>query len=157
MTDSNEPSDQEDKLRQLGLLALASSKGGLDDLSALLMKMKSVLSSLEAISADAWIAEARRDWGKLEILYALALEDGRVALTHEEESDVVAIVNVLTERSKRHVGRLPVHPRARFTGSHIKVRRRIRRRTRTAIRTRASWRSLFHSPSKTPSTTPSGA
>lgn len=101
MTDSNEPSDQEDKFRQLGLLALASSKGGLDGLSALLTKMKSVLSSLEAISTDAWIAEGRRDWGKLEILYALALEDGRVALTHEEESDVVAIVNVLTERFQK--------------------------------------------------------
>lgn len=98
MTDSTEPSDQEDKLRQLGLLALASSKGGLDGLTVLLTKMKSVLSSLEAISTDAWIAEARRDWGELEILYALALEGGRVALTNQEESDVVAIVRVLTER-----------------------------------------------------------
>lgn len=101
MTNSNEASAQKDRLRQLGLSALSRFNGGLDGVSFLLMKMKSVLSLLEATSTDAWIAEARRDWGQLEILYALVLEDGRAALTREEERDVAAIVIVLTERFQK--------------------------------------------------------
>ncbi len=92
MTDSGEVPDRVSQLKRIGFMALSDFRGGLDDLSRVTSATKSVLSSLEIISDENWVKEARRQWGQLEILYALVLEDGRESLTDTEHADTVEIV-----------------------------------------------------------------
>jgi hypothetical protein len=83
------------ELRRLAFEAVTGFDGGFGELERLLARVKAVLSELETISDARWIVESRRQWGQLEILYALVLESARVALTDEEDADAKEIVSRL--------------------------------------------------------------
>jgi hypothetical protein len=42
-----------------------------------------------------WVARLRREWGQLEIIYAVALDEGRSELSDEEQRDIGSAIQKL--------------------------------------------------------------
>lgn len=84
--------DRVDYLRQLALDSLNHYSGGFDALERVDRDLKSIIRSLEEVADPSWTGSLLRQWGELEIIYALALDDGRRYLTQGEETDVQGIV-----------------------------------------------------------------
>lgn len=54
--------------------------------------LKSIIHSMTEVMDASQTKSLVRHWGQLEIIYALALNDQRLLLTQEEESDIQTIV-----------------------------------------------------------------
>ena len=68
--------------------SLSGYGGGFPDLGRLVATLEAFVDSLEALTDARWVAQLRREWGQLEIVYALALDAGRSTLTDEEQQDI---------------------------------------------------------------------
>jgi hypothetical protein len=85
-------------LRELALDSLNHYSGGFVELERVDRDLKSIIRSLEEVADPSWTSSLLRQWGQLEIIYALVLDDGRLYLTQDEEMDVRGIVaGLLTE------------------------------------------------------------
>jgi hypothetical protein len=71
---------------------LSSYSGGLSDLGRVIGRLEPLIEQLEEHEGGDAVKALRREWGQLEILYALALDEGRGQLTVDEERDVAEIV-----------------------------------------------------------------
>ncbi len=92
MTDPNE---QEQFLAGLLEKALVRYEDGQSGLAQLVRGVGSAIDELENVSDADWVAELRRSWGTLEIIYAVALDEGRSSLSDEERRDVAEAVVAL--------------------------------------------------------------
>jgi hypothetical protein len=97
MTEVGSTRDRVSYLRNLALSSLAAYRGGFRGLEAVASDIKSIIRSLQEVADRSWTDKILRKWGQLEILYALALDEGRSSLTREEEEDVRQIIDALTE------------------------------------------------------------
>ncbi|WP_156766562.1 hypothetical protein [Mycobacterium sp. E2327] len=84
-------------LRQLALDSLNRYAGGFAELERIDRDLKSIIRSLEEVADPSWTGSLLGQWGELEIIYALALDDGRRYLTQDEEADVQGIVAELRD------------------------------------------------------------
>lgn len=92
MTNEEVSHDRVAYLRQLALDSLSSYGGGFAELERIDRDLKSIIRSLNDVADASWTGSLLRQWGQLEIIYALALKDGRFRLTKDEEGDVQEIV-----------------------------------------------------------------
>lgn len=95
MTATDNPDEREQFLTTLMCEALTAYESGHRDLARLVSDLESLISSLEDASDASWIGALRREWGELEIVHALALDEGRSALTSDEKRDVNQTVDEL--------------------------------------------------------------
>jgi hypothetical protein len=58
------------------------------DLPRLVADVESGIEALFDVADSAWVEQLRSAWSGLEIVYALALDEGRSTLTDEERGDV---------------------------------------------------------------------
>ncbi|MEA2354456.1 MAG: hypothetical protein QOD61_585 [Solirubrobacteraceae bacterium] len=74
----------------IGLLvkALDAYERGDGGLARLVVDVESGIEALFDVAEREWVEQLRSAWSGLEIVYALALDDGRSALTEEERGDV---------------------------------------------------------------------
>jgi hypothetical protein len=74
----------------IGLIAKAldSYERGETGLARLVADVEGGIEALFDVADSAWVEQLRSTWSGLEIVYALALDEGRSALTDEERSDV---------------------------------------------------------------------
>lgn len=74
----------------VGLLekSLGVYEDGRSGLAQLVRDVGSASNELANVSDAGWVAELRRAWAALEIIYALMLDEGRSSLSHEERRDV---------------------------------------------------------------------
>jgi hypothetical protein len=84
--------DRAAQLRQEALNSLSSYSGGFAELERIDRQLKAIIRSLKDVADPAWTSLLHRQWGQLEIIYALVLHDGRSCLTEDEEIDVRKIV-----------------------------------------------------------------
>lgn len=82
-------------LKGLARRSLESYNGGLDQLAAVVTDIKSIIRSFEEVGAPCWTKQLVTQWGQLEILCALVLDEERCRLTHEEEKDARAMIEAL--------------------------------------------------------------
>lgn len=92
MTDRSE---QEQFLVGLLEKALVRYEDGRSGLAQLVRGVGSAIDELANVSDADWVAELRRSWGELEIIYALMLNQGRSNLNDEERRDVAEAVVAL--------------------------------------------------------------
>jgi hypothetical protein len=92
VTDSGE---QEQFLVGVMEKALVGYEEGRSDLGRLVRRVDSAIDELANVSDADWVAELRRSWGELEIIYALMLNQGRSNLNDEERRDVAGDVVAL--------------------------------------------------------------
>lgn len=79
-------------LTGLAIEALEAYGGGLRALGPLVDSIKVALRSAEGFVSGSWFEAQTRLWGQLEIIRALALDEGRQQLRLDEESDARQIV-----------------------------------------------------------------
>ncbi|WP_156771867.1 hypothetical protein [Mycobacterium sp. 1245805.9] len=89
-------------LRQLALDSLKDYSGGFVGLERVDRDLKSIIRSLEEVADPSWTNSLLRQWGQLEIIYALILDEGRFRLTHEEEADVREIIATIRTELQRY-------------------------------------------------------
>jgi hypothetical protein len=77
---------------------LSGYHGGLSSLGRLVSRLEPLIDQLEERGSEDWVRALRRNWGQLEILYALALDKGRGQLTDDEERDVAEIIDGIREQ-----------------------------------------------------------
>jgi hypothetical protein len=92
MTTDESPKDRLATLRQLAIDCLSNYRGGFAELEQIDRDLKSIIRTLSDIADPSWTKSLLRQWGQLEIIYALTLADGRLHLTQEEDKDVQDIV-----------------------------------------------------------------
>ncbi|SOX52907.1 hypothetical protein MAAFP003_1575 [Mycobacterium ahvazicum] len=92
MTTEASSGDRVTLLRQLATECLQNYVGGFAELEQLDRDLKSIIRTLSDIANPSWTKTLRQQWGQLEIIYALALAEGRFQLSPEEETDVQGIV-----------------------------------------------------------------
>lgn len=98
MTPGEMSKDRVDQLRQLAIRCLNSYSGGFEELEQLDRDLKSIIRTLSELADSSWTKSLLRQWGQLEIIYALVLADGRRHLNQDEENDVRDIVaGLITE------------------------------------------------------------
>jgi len=80
----------ERELFLVGLMrqSLDAYERGDSGLGRLVADVESVLDALGEISHQDWVEELRSTWSGLEIVYAIALDQGRPSLTDEERGNV---------------------------------------------------------------------
>ncbi len=88
-------SEQEQLLVGVIEKALVGYEDGLSNLGRLVRRVESAIDELENVSDAGWVAELRRVWDTLEIIYAVALDEGRSSLSDEERRDVAKAVVAL--------------------------------------------------------------
>lgn len=76
--------------------SLADYTEGRAELGRLTGDLQSLIDALEEVADVRRVERLRSSWGELEIIYAIALDEGR-PLTADEERDVQAIVEELNE------------------------------------------------------------
>jgi hypothetical protein len=89
------PKDIRDRIayyRKLAVDSLEDYRGGFAALERVDRNLKSIIRCLEDIADPLWTSSLFKQWGELEIIYALVLDDGRLRLTQEEEAEVRGIV-----------------------------------------------------------------
>jgi hypothetical protein len=85
-------------LRQLAQESLVGYSGGFAELEKLDRDLKSIIRTLTDLAGSSWTESLLRQWGQLEIIYALALAEGRFELSEEEENDIREIIaELITE------------------------------------------------------------
>jgi hypothetical protein len=82
-------------LRRLAQESLNSYSGGFAELEKLDRDLKSIIRTLTDLADSPWTKSLLRQWGQLEIIYALALAEGRFDLSQDEETDVRDIITGL--------------------------------------------------------------
>jgi hypothetical protein len=92
MTEPFDADDREPHLRKLATTSLEAFHGSFGELDRVVSDMKSVIRSLEGLVDPVWLASLTKQWGQLEIIFAVALDEGRSALTPEEEAAAEAAV-----------------------------------------------------------------
>jgi hypothetical protein len=98
MTGATGPDDRVAYLKELAVDSLTRFGGGFADLERLVGEMKSIVRSLDEVADASWTKALLKQWGQLEIVYALVLDEGRSSLSEAEEADVREIVaKFLTE------------------------------------------------------------
>lgn len=98
MSEAGDSAERLIYLKQLALSSLHAFSGGFADLERVVRDLKSVLPALEGLAGSACVEALRRQWGQLEIIYALALDDERYSLAPEEEvSASEAVAHLLRE------------------------------------------------------------
>jgi hypothetical protein len=95
MSNGTDHRDRVASLRQLGIDSLSNYRGGFAELQRIDQDVDSIIQSLDDIADPFWVATLFRQWGQLEIMYALALADERFRLTQKEEVDAREIVSQL--------------------------------------------------------------
>jgi hypothetical protein len=95
MTNQESSRDRVSYLKGLALSSLGSYQGGFGGLEAVVTDIKSIVRSLQEVADPAWAAKILKQWGQLEILFALVLDDGRSSLTAREEEEATDIVHAL--------------------------------------------------------------
>jgi hypothetical protein len=86
------PENRAALLRELAQESLTSYRGGFADLERLDRNLKSIIRTLTDLTDSPWTKSLLRQWGQLEIIYALALAEGRFDLSQDEETDVREII-----------------------------------------------------------------
>lgn len=102
MTTEENPEDRIALLQRLAAECLKNYHGGLADLERLDRDLKSIIRALSDIADPSWTKSLLRQWGQLEIIYALALDEGRVRLSQDEENEVQDIVAGLIIEIRDH-------------------------------------------------------
>lgn len=101
-------------LRQLRLMSdlMRRSAIGMTDVSNLIAGLELLLESLES-EAEEWKSAFRRQWGVLEIEYAVALDLGQTALSSDGISRISHAVNEMQYLLAQHVKKddQPIDPR----------------------------------------------
>ena len=92
MTAEDTSDDRVALLRRLASEGLSNYSGGFPELEKLDRDLKSIIRTLSDIADPSWTKSLLRQWGQLEIIYALVLDDGRVELSQDEENEVQDIV-----------------------------------------------------------------
>lgn len=87
-------------LKGLAMHSLESYQGGLDQLESLVNDLKSIIRSIEEVADPSWTKQLMKQWGQLEILYALLLDEDRFSLTDEEESEVRVLIEALMKSTR---------------------------------------------------------
>ena len=87
MTESS-TGEQEQFLIGLIVQALDAYARGDTSLARLVADVENAIDALFDVADSTWVEQLRSAWGGLEIVYALALDAGRSALTDEERADV---------------------------------------------------------------------
>ena len=105
MTDVTSSYDRVAYLKQLAVDCLSRFTGGFLGLERLVGEIKSIIRSLDEVADPSWTGALRKQWGQLEIVYALALDEGRSSLTGAEEQDVQELAGKLLTQF-RSEGRL---------------------------------------------------
>jgi hypothetical protein len=68
--------------------ALDAYERGDSSLARLVADVEIGIDALFDVADSTWVEQLRSTWGGLEIVYALALDDGRSALTDDERDDI---------------------------------------------------------------------
>jgi hypothetical protein len=85
-------------LRQLARDSLKNYSGGFAGLERVARDIESIIRSLEEVADPSWTSALLRKSGQLEIMYAMALHEGRSQLTQDEEDYAREVVaGLLTE------------------------------------------------------------
>lgn len=105
MTTEEMSEDRVALLRQLAIESLNNYGGGLAELEKLDRDLKSIIRTLSDLADSSWTKSLLRQWGQLEIIYALVLADGRLDLSQEEENDVQGIVGGLITEFRSYSSR----------------------------------------------------
>lgn len=82
-------------LIELIVNALGAYESGDVNLARLIVEVESGIDALFDIADDNWIAQLRSAWSGLEIVYAMALDEGRSTLSDEERGEIAATVSEL--------------------------------------------------------------
>jgi hypothetical protein len=72
--------------------ALDAHERGDASLARLVADIESGIEALFDVADSAWVEQLRSAWSGLEIVYALALDEGRSALTDEERGDIAETI-----------------------------------------------------------------
>ena len=88
MTESSSTREREQFLIGLLASALDSYERGDAGLARLVADVEGAIEALFDVADSAWVEQLRSAWSGLEIVYALALDEGRSTLTGEERGDV---------------------------------------------------------------------
>jgi hypothetical protein len=100
MTDENELDARVEYLSGLAVISLESFPSGFPGVEAAVADIKSIIRSLRELErgdADSdYLAAVVEEWGRLEIVYAVALHENRSTLIEDEESETEdAVANLL--------------------------------------------------------------
>lgn len=82
-------------LREAVGSALLGYEGGLSGLGQLINRTETLIDALGPVAEADWVARLRREWGQLEIIYAVALDEGRSELSDEEQRDIGSAIQKL--------------------------------------------------------------
>lgn len=88
----NSPSAAERRLLVARLLTttLDGYERGELDLARLVSDVEECVDGLFEVADEAWVEELRSSWGRFEIVYAVALDEGRTVLEEEDRGEVAA-------------------------------------------------------------------
>lgn len=121
---SKERRDRIAYFRQLAVDNLESYSGGFAALERVDRNLKSIIRCLEEIADPSWTNSLFQQWGELEIIYALVLDDGRLRLTQEEEMEVRGIVAGLLAEFQGY--EVPLYPEDKpEEGDVVRLRRSL--------------------------------
>jgi hypothetical protein len=84
--------EREEYLTGLAVQSLATFDGTFSDLERVVSDVDSILRSLAEVSDPRFIRLIFRQWGQLEILFAIALDEASRDLTEQEAADAREIV-----------------------------------------------------------------
>lgn len=90
----SEPADDDREQRLSGLAreSLDAYERGEIGLTRLVANVESAIEALLDIADVAWVEELRSAWSGLEIVHALALDDGRRTLTDGERGEIAETI-----------------------------------------------------------------
>ncbi len=88
MTEPSSTGEREQFLVGLIESALDAYERGEAGLARLVADVENAIEALFDVADRAWVEQLRSAWSRLEIVYALALDEGRSTLTHDERGDV---------------------------------------------------------------------
>lgn len=108
MIDDERRRDQVATLRQFAVDLLKNYSGGFAGLERLTRNLDSIIDTLQDIADPTWTSSLLRHWDQLEIIYALKLDNGRLDMTQEEETEVRGIVAGLL--AEFHGYEVPLYP-----------------------------------------------